>query len=61
MPAPRHAVGAAVVDGKLFVVGGRGDAYQPLSSIAIFDPATEQWHEGPPMGEVRFGTAVATL
>jgi N-acetylneuraminic acid mutarotase len=33
----------AVVDGKLYVVGGMDDTRTALSSVECFDPSTGQW------------------
>ena len=40
--------------GKIWVVGGC-DAWNPLSSVEIYDPATNAWKPGPPMGTPRRG------
>ena len=55
MPYALFSAGAAVMDGRLYVIGGR------TNTVLIFDPAMEQWQEGPPMAEARQCAAVAVL
>lgn len=52
MPSPRHHVGAAALDGDLYVAGGRGEADHSLDTFERYDPATEEWESLPklPMG-----------
>ena len=38
--------------GKIWVAGGC-DAWNPLSSVEIYDPETNSWRLGPPMGTPR--------
>jgi N-acetylneuraminic acid mutarotase len=43
---PRAALTAAVVNNKLYVIGGcqlNGTNYIPLSSVEVFDPASNSW------------------
>src|SRR5699024_1843346 len=39
-PTERHENAAAVVDGKLYLVGGRGER-----PVEVYDPATQSWEE----------------
>jgi N-acetylneuraminic acid mutarotase len=39
---PRQEVGVAVLDGKLYVIGGMQGGVA-LSSVEVFDPATRKW------------------
>jgi len=43
LPEARGASAAAVVDGKIVVVGGVGMENKHVDSIAIYDPATDSW------------------
>lgn len=45
MPTPRNSVAAAVIDGKLHVVGGNVTCgvCTPLSTHEVYDPATDTW------------------
>ena len=53
-----HAV--AVLDGKLYAVGGcAGNGH--LSSVERYDPAANAWEAVAPMAETRYKLAVAVL
>ncbi len=45
MPTPRAGAAAAVVDGKIYVVGGvsGGLLNQPVGAVEEYDPATNTW------------------
>ena len=50
MPTPRNGVAAAVVDGKIYVIGGADIRnWDRVSTVEIFDPKTEMWVRGPDM------------
>lgn len=50
MDMPRDDFGMAIVDGKLWVLGGMtGERGNKLDSIEIYDPATDTWTYGPRM------------
>jgi hypothetical protein len=54
MSAARQAVACAVLNGKLYAIGGVG-----LSSVEVFDPSTDSWSTGIALpSEVRHGTAI---
>jgi len=52
MPTPRLEFSSAVVNGKIYIIGGR-DATDPntpkqvVSTVEIYDPATDSWATGP--------------
>ena len=60
MPTARCRMGAAVLGGKLYVVGGMGAGWNMLNTLECYDPKTEQWRVLPPMPTARcsIGTAV---
>ena len=58
MATARDAVGVAVLDGKLYAVGGYGGGH--LSSVERYDPATNAWQAVAPMATAR-AFAVALL
>src|SRR5206468_3667840 len=47
MPFPRLSAGAAVLDGKIYVVGGEdqdlSDASGPSSTVQVYDPVADTW------------------
>jgi hypothetical protein len=52
MAIPRHGHAAAVLDGKLYVMGGYGEVdgdYGKLNSVEIYDPEADTWSAGPDM------------
>jgi N-acetylneuraminic acid mutarotase len=54
MSISRRGVACAVLNGKLYAIGGIG-----LSSVEIFDPSTESWSTGVALSsEVRSGTSI---
>lgn len=46
--------GVAVIDGKVYVVGGR-DGLKTLNSVECFEPQTKMWTLMPPMATHRHG------
>ena len=62
MNAARKGVATAILNGKLYAIGGTrqlsGQGWQGLSSVEIFDPQTGQWSAGPTLPNVvKYGTA----
>lgn len=63
MPEPRMGLGAAVVDGKVYLFGGKtspGMFSVPSDRVDIFDPVSGEWSEGPSLNQARtdFGVSV---
>ena len=54
-----HAV--AVLDGKLYAVGGEDSASNPRSSVERYDPATNVWEPVVEMAMARSRPGVALL
>jgi Kelch motif len=52
-PVARAAAGAAVLGHRLYVVGGRNDATDALSSLAVFDFDSRRWTVGPSLSHPR--------
>jgi N-acetylneuraminic acid mutarotase len=68
MATRREHVGEAVLDGKLYVLGGRAPHSLAVDTAERFDPRTGRWETLPPMpvgsgglAAVAFGDAVATI
>ena len=52
MPASKAWHTASVIDGKIYVIGGHfreGTEFKTLSTIEIYDPATDLWTQEPEM------------
>jgi N-acetylneuraminic acid mutarotase len=64
MPTPRWMLGATVVDGVIYAVGGQvpGDPSQaPLSTVEAYDPATDTWSAKAPTPTPHASLGVGTL
>ena len=59
MPGPRDHLGAVLVQGKIFAIGGRRSGV--LKRVDIYDIATDTWSEGPPLPEPTSGMAAELL
>ncbi len=60
MPTGRIGLGVAVVNGKIYAIGGDTGANQALNANEMYDPATDTWTTKAPMPTARsaFGIAV---
>ena len=61
MMAARDELAVAVLDGKLYAVGGYNDDDQFLSSVERYDPALDAWEEVAPMAVERSTPAMGVL
>jgi len=59
LPEPRASLAVAVLDGKIYAVGGERDGV-PLASVTVYDPATDTWSALPPLPEGRTDLAAAS-
>ncbi len=58
LPTPKQGGTAAIVQGKIYVIGGRtgaGDTGQPTKSVDIYDPQKNSWASGKAMTEAKTG------
>ena len=58
MPAPKALHTASVLDGKIYVIGGyfkENSEFKKLSTIEIYDPATDHWTQVPDMPVGKWG------
>lgn len=58
MPTSRNHLGAAVIAGRIHVIGGRNSTTMELSTHEIYDPTARAWTAGPPVPTGRSGIAV---
>ena len=50
----------AILNGKIYAIGGRGSSGNPLSSVEIYDPVINSWSNGVSLpSSVEFGAGVA--
>lgn len=57
MPTPRNHLGAAVLGGRIHVVGGRSNGDFEMTAHEVFDPASGTWTSGPAIPTGRSGIA----
>jgi hypothetical protein len=61
LPATRQSVASAVLNGKLFLIGGQLPGIDHAdNTLTWYDPATNAWSQGPPMPTPRFSAAGAS-
>lgn len=60
LPKPKQWFGCTIMNGKIYVVGGRAGE-ERSSSVEIFDLQTKEWSEGVNMIEKKRSLGVATL
>ena len=48
-PFQRRALALGTLGGKVYVIGGMQEAGEPTTAVAVFDPQTNRWSEGPPL------------
>jgi N-acetylneuraminic acid mutarotase len=64
VPEALHHAAAAVVDGKIYLVGGFEEAFatrDPVRSVWVYDPGRVQWEARAPLPRPRGALAVAVL
>ena len=52
---------SAVVEGKIYTIGGSDDTNSPSDLTEIYDPATNTWGAGPKMNSPRCDAGAVTL
>lgn len=60
-PTARNSAAGAVIDGRLYVTGGRTVAAGNLSNLEIYDPKEDKWRTGAPMPQAQGGLAAAAV
>jgi len=60
IPTARVGCAAAVLGGKLYVLGGT-DVTNFFATVESYDPAKDTWAAEPPMPQARFGAGAAVL
>ena len=67
MPTPRSTAGAAVVDGKIYVVGGlaatdrRMESTKILKVVEVYDPQTDTWERKQDMSQPRLSFGIGVV
>ena len=61
MGTARWGMGVAVLDGKLYAVGGSDHDGASLSLVEWYDPALNAWEAVAPMGTARYSPLAALM
>jgi N-acetylneuraminic acid mutarotase len=61
MPTPREHLASAVVDGKLYVTGGRWDGVGNRATLEVYDTITDAWESLPDMPSMRGGLTAGAI
>lgn len=61
MPTARQEVAVAVLNGRVFVVGGFGDGGGPVATVEVYDPATDRWETKAPLPAPTHHAAAAAV
>jgi N-acetylneuraminic acid mutarotase len=61
MPEPQCEGGTAVLNGRIYVIGGWQDEASPYPLVQIYDVATNKWSEGTPLPEALHHEGVAVV
>lgn len=61
MPFASFGGFAGVIDGKLYVAGGRDAISRVINSVRVYDPLTDTWSSGAPMPSARSEGAATVL
>ena len=51
MPTPRSAMAAALLDDKIYVVGGQGSKVKKDKIVEVYDIKSDKWTPGPSLPE----------
>ena len=61
MPRPRQEVAVAVLEGRIFVIGGFGVEMEPVATVEVFDVAANRWAARAPFPIPIHHAAAATV
>jgi len=61
LPTPRNSAAGAVVNGVLYVIGGRTVSDGNKNVVEVYDPLSDRWATARPMPKAQAGLAAAVL
>ena len=61
MPTPRWGLSIAVVNGKIFAVGGTQNGRDGLGNVEVYDPVTDTWTRAPDMPTAKGNLATSAV
>jgi N-acetylneuraminic acid mutarotase len=57
----REHIAVGVLDGEIYAIGGRWEGSGELRAVEIFDPASDQWRQGPELTTSRAGFGATSV
>lgn len=61
LPTPRNSSAGAVVNGILYVIGGRTVSDGNMTTVEVYDPLSDRWEHARPLPKAQAGLAAAVL
>jgi len=61
MPTARRSIDAAVLDGKIYIIGGNPEKTGGLKTVEMYDPVTDTWTAKSPMSVARGGMGISVV
>src|SRR5207237_8377281 len=68
LPTPRGALAVAVIEGKIYAMGGERfsaagskEKYEPVADVAVYDPKSDKWEVLLPMRQRRDHLVAGTI
>lgn len=61
LPTPLQEISAIELDGKIWVVGGFNGSLRVEARVRVYDPATNEWEDGPSLPDTRHHVQLATF
>lgn len=61
LPTPRNSAAGAVLNGVLFVIGGRTVNDGNTNVVEVYDPLSDRWEQARPMPKAQSGLAAAVI
>ncbi|WP_411818316.1 Kelch repeat-containing protein [Hyphococcus sp. DH-69] len=61
LPRPRNSSAGAVVNGVLYVIGGRTVSDGNMTAVDVYDPLADRWEAAKPMPKAQAGLAASVL
>ncbi len=61
LPTPRNSTAGAVLNGVLYVFGGRTVSEGNTAAVEVYDPLSDRWEQARPMPKAQGGLAAAAL
>jgi Kelch motif len=60
LPTPRSEIAGAVLNGKIYIIGGFDETGQSTTTVEVYDPIADKWTEAAPLPQLTDHTATAS-